>query len=257
MPADARSARGIRAPLVASAGSPLPRRTRRSCRRRAAVPARVPTALPPGARPLRGLRLRGDGGRARLDPAGRDAGDDRDAVVTRSSTPRTAARSSAPTRSTRSATPRSTGSRATGCVNGRPVFDTALSASSPRGQPAQPSAGPGAPARARGARTRSRASSARRGTARCPPATTSPSSSPNLAFSASFGSGRIAGRPSTRPSVFENSRFVTGFGAVGVVDAATRRSVSRAQISSRTSSCDMDPGHVLVAAGDRAADAQA
>ena len=64
-----------------------------------------------------------------------------------------------------------------------------------------------------------------------------------------------AGRCSARPSAFENSRLVTGSGAVALTGPLQRSSSSAARIIP-TRSSRVDPGDVLAPAGDRPADAE-
>ena len=84
---------------------------------------------------------------------------------------------------------------------------------------------------------------------------TAPNSLPYIRSSAKPGTGIDAGRSSARPSAFESSRLVTGLGAVELIDAAHLLVVERPE-QDPDLVLDVDPGDVLVAAGERAADAE-
>ena len=80
-------------------------------------------------------------------------------------------------------------------------------------------------------------------------------SSSRMATRAARGTGRFAGRRRTPASVFENSRFVTGFGAAALRVPETS-SFSSAQRQQPDLVVAVDPGHVLTAAGERPAGAE-
>ena len=88
-----------------------------------------------------------------------------------------------------------------------------------------------------------------------PASSTAPNSLPNLRSRTKPGTGITAGRPSARPSAFEKSRFVTGFGAVALTTPLTFVVVERPE-QDPDLVLDVDPGDVLVAAGQRPADAE-
>ena len=67
--------------------------------------------------------------------------------------------------------------------------------------------------------------------------------------------GKMVGRPSTRPSVLVNSRFVTGWGATALTGPASAAAAAR--IESPHEVVERDPTHVLPAAADDAAEAEA
>ena len=79
--------------------------------------------------------------------------------------------------------------------------------------------------------------------------TKSATSEPRMAVTANLGAGKNAGRFSTLPSNFENVRLVTGVGRGGVDWA---RDVNRVKSPEDQGDLviDVDPGHVLIAAGE-------
>lgn len=85
--------------------------------------------------------------------------------------------------------------------------------------------------------------------------TKSATSEPRMAVTANLGAGKNAGRFSTLPSNFENVRLVTGVGRGGVDWA---RDVNRVKSPEDQGDLviDVDPGHVLIAAGEGASAAE-
>ena len=98
--------------------------------------------------------------------------------------------------------------------------------------------------------------SSRSGTTRWPPSSMTSPISPNIARTAPAGRGTTAGRRSTRPSVFTNSRLVTGIGARDVHGAVDR--LGEEQVGDGADQVvEADPAQPLVAGAERAAGAGA
>ena len=69
------------------------------------------------------------------------------------------------------------------------------------------------------------------------------------------GTGAKAGRCRARPSAFENALLVTGSGALALTGPVPGVAVERGEVEP-DDVVDVDPRQVLLAAGDRAADAE-